>query len=143
MVPLGRQEHLRLVLEPAERLAMNDAVAVALVRRPDVVLRLGAVATARLRALRRARRERLVLDALEHFADVRQSASSMKRVPSIELYRYGAISMKPSDSYKRIAPCIAGNVSRRIARYARVPASSMVRSASARPILCARNSGRT
>ena len=36
-----REEHLRLVLQPAERLAVDDAVAVALKRRPDVVFRLG------------------------------------------------------------------------------------------------------
>ena len=34
-----REEHLRLVLEPAERLAVDDAIAVALKRRPDVVFR--------------------------------------------------------------------------------------------------------
>src|SRR5204863_8743370 len=143
MIALGREEHLRLVLQPAKGLAMDDAVAVALIRRPDVVLRLRAVAPARFRAPRRARRERLVLDALEHFADGRQSASSKNRVPSIGLYRYGSMSTKPSDSYNRIAPCIVGSVSSRIARYPRRRASSMMRSASARPILCSRNCGRT
>ena len=36
-----REEHLRLVLQPAERLAVDDAVAIALERRADVVFRLG------------------------------------------------------------------------------------------------------
>ena len=57
MIPLGREEHLRLVLEPAERLAVDDAVAVALIRGPDVVLVLVAVAAARLGALRGLRDE--------------------------------------------------------------------------------------
>ena len=45
VVALGRHEHLRLVLEPPERLAVHDPVAVALERRPDgrVVLRPRAV----------------------------------------------------------------------------------------------------
>ena len=39
-----REEHLRLVLQPAERLAVDDAIAIALKRRPHVVFRLGAQA---------------------------------------------------------------------------------------------------
>ena len=34
-----REEDLRLVLQPAERLAVDDAIAIALKRRPDVVFR--------------------------------------------------------------------------------------------------------
>ena len=41
VVAVGVQEHLRLVLEPAERLGVQDPVAVALERRPQRVLRLG------------------------------------------------------------------------------------------------------
>ena len=42
VVAARREEHLRLVLQAAERLGVDDAVAVALERRPDGVLRLGA-----------------------------------------------------------------------------------------------------
>ncbi len=41
MVAGRREEHLRLVFQPAERLAVDDAIAVALKRRPDVVFELG------------------------------------------------------------------------------------------------------
>ena len=46
-----REEHLRLVLQPAERLAVDDAIAIALKRRPDVVFGLRAQAA---RASRRS-----------------------------------------------------------------------------------------
>ena len=59
-----REEHLRLVLQPAERLAVDDAVAIALKRRPDVVLRLGAETAARVRALGRLRRQDLAFALL-------------------------------------------------------------------------------
>ena len=76
VIALGREKDLRLVLQPAKGLAMNDAVAVALIRRPDVVLGLLAIAPARLRASRRARHERVALDVLEHLADGRQNGFS-------------------------------------------------------------------
>ena len=41
VIALGREEHLRLVLQPAERLAVDHAIAVALERRPDRILGLG------------------------------------------------------------------------------------------------------
>ena len=40
----GREEHLRLVLQPAERLGVDDAIAIALERRADRVFRLGPAA---------------------------------------------------------------------------------------------------
>ena len=64
-----REEHLRLVLEPPERLAVDDAIAIALKRRPDVVFALGAQAAARVGALGRLRREDLALARLELFAE--------------------------------------------------------------------------
>src|SRR5436305_4732292 len=76
VIALGCEKDLRLVLQPAKRFAMNDAVAVALIRRPDVVLGLLAIATARLRASRRTRDERVALDVLEHLADRRQNGFS-------------------------------------------------------------------
>ncbi len=41
MVALVMNEHLRLVLQPAERIGMDNAVAVALERRPERILVLG------------------------------------------------------------------------------------------------------
>ena len=76
VIALGREKHPRLVLEPAKGFAMNDAVAVALIRRPDVVLGLLAIAPARLRASRRARHQRVALDGFEHLADRRQNGFS-------------------------------------------------------------------
>src|SRR5438105_3694188 len=39
VIAFGREEHLRFVLEAAKRLAMNDAIAVALIRRSQIVFR--------------------------------------------------------------------------------------------------------
>ena len=50
-----REEDLRLVLQAAERLAVDDPVAVALKRRADVVFRLGTLASARVGGLGRLR----------------------------------------------------------------------------------------
>ena len=41
VIARGREEDLRLVLQPAERLAVNHAVAVALKSGPDRILGLG------------------------------------------------------------------------------------------------------
>src|SRR5262249_40862413 len=70
MIAFRCEEDLRLVLQPPERFAVNDAVAVALIRRPQIVFRLRPVAAARLRALRRAGNECVVLDFLQHLPDV-------------------------------------------------------------------------
>src|SRR2546430_16369431 len=87
------QENLRLVLEAAKRLAVNDAIAIALIRRPKVVFRFVVIAAARVGALRRARSESIGLDLLEHLADVHcRIVSSMNFVPAIGLKRYGLIS---------------------------------------------------
>ena len=63
-----REEHLRLVLQPPERLAVDDAIAIALERRPDVVFRLGPQPPARVGALRRLRRQDLALARFELLA---------------------------------------------------------------------------
>src|SRR5262249_14864769 len=60
-----REEDLRLVLETAERLAVDDAVAVALKRRPHVVLGFGAQPRAGVGALGGLRREDVTLPLLE------------------------------------------------------------------------------
>ena len=64
-----REEHLRLVLQPAERLAVDDAIAIALKRRPHFVFRLRTKAAARVGAFRRLRRERVAFARLELLAD--------------------------------------------------------------------------
>jgi hypothetical protein len=62
MIALRSQEDLRLVLQPAERFAVDDAVPVALIRRPKIVLRLRPVAPRASPRLRRAGNESVVLD---------------------------------------------------------------------------------
>ena len=64
-----REEDLRLVLEPPEGLAVDDAIAIALERRPDVVFAFRPQAAARVGALRRLRREDLALARLELLAE--------------------------------------------------------------------------
>ena len=64
-----REEDLRLVLQAPERLAVNDAVAVALERRPDRILGLGAEPSLRVGALGGLRRQDLALALLELLAD--------------------------------------------------------------------------
>ncbi len=76
VIAFRRQEDLGLVLETAKRLAMDDAIAVALIRRPQIVFGLIALTSACLGALCRARHERVVLDLLEHLADVHRRHSS-------------------------------------------------------------------
>jgi hypothetical protein len=69
VIALRRQKHLRFVLEAAEGLAVNDAVAITLIAGTEVILRLVAIAPARLRTARRLRDHRVALDVLEHLAD--------------------------------------------------------------------------
>ena len=66
-----REEHLGLVLQAAERLAVDDPVAVALKRRAHVVFRLVSQAAARLGAFRGLRRQNLPLSRFEVFSDTR------------------------------------------------------------------------
>ncbi len=82
IVIAGRGEkHLRLVLQPPERLAMDDAIAVALKRGPDVVFRLRPKPAARVGALGRLRREDLALARLELLAQLHDVISRRKLVP--------------------------------------------------------------
>src|SRR5258705_12991664 len=69
MVAGGREEDLGLVLQPPERLAVDDAVAIVLVRRPDIVFALGLQAALRVGALGGLRRQRLALALLEPLTD--------------------------------------------------------------------------
>ena len=57
MVALGIDENLRLVAKTAERLRMDDPVAIALERRPEAALLLRSLASARLVRADRERRE--------------------------------------------------------------------------------------
>jgi hypothetical protein len=56
------------VLEPTERLAVDDAIAIALERRADVVFALGTQPAARIGAPGRLRRKNLALARFELFA---------------------------------------------------------------------------
>ena len=69
MIARRREEHLRLVLQAAERLAVDDAIAIALKRRTDRILGLVLQASPGVAALRRLRREDLALARLEVFAN--------------------------------------------------------------------------
>ena len=60
-----RKEHLGLVLQPAEGLAVYHAVAIALEGGPDLVFRLRALATARVGRLGRLGREDVAFALLE------------------------------------------------------------------------------
>jgi hypothetical protein len=61
MIAGRREKDLGLMLEPPERLAVNDAIAVALKRRPHVVFNFRAKASPRSRAFRGLLRENLPL----------------------------------------------------------------------------------
>ncbi len=64
-----REEHLRLVLEPAEGLAVNDPIAIALECRTDRILGLRPDPPAAVGALRGLRRQDLTLALLELLPD--------------------------------------------------------------------------
>ena len=65
-----REEHLSLVLQPAERLAVDDAIAVTLKRRPHIVFGFRAQTSPRVGALRGAVGKNLALTLLELLANV-------------------------------------------------------------------------
>src|SRR5207249_9050143 len=69
MVARRRKEDLGLVLQAAERLAVDDSIAVALKCRADVVCRLGPEPAARLGAFRRLGRQNLAFARLELLAN--------------------------------------------------------------------------
>ena len=69
VVARRREKHLGLVLQPAERLRVDDTVAIALKRRPDRVVRFGPQAAPAVRALRCPDRQRVPLARLEVGAD--------------------------------------------------------------------------
>src|SRR4029078_11574157 len=61
----GGEKHLRLVFQTTKRLRVDDALPIALKRRPEVIFALGAQPSARGGTLCRLRRERFVLAGLE------------------------------------------------------------------------------
>src|SRR5262249_49539262 len=101
-----REEHLRLVLEAPEGLAVDDAIAIALERRPDVVFGFGTQAAARLGALRRLRREDLALAGLELFAERTHTEARprSKNTPR----RHEDTKKKPSLSF--VPSCLRGRI---------------------------------
>jgi hypothetical protein len=56
-----RKKDLRLVLEPPERFRVDDAIAIALIRRAHIIFGLFAQTSSRLGALGRLRRQNLAL----------------------------------------------------------------------------------
>ena len=84
MIALRREEHLRLVFEAAKRFAMDDAIAIALIGGPQIVLRLVAIASASFGAFRGAGHERVVLDFLERLADVHRLNSERSEESAVE-----------------------------------------------------------
>ena len=72
-----RKEHLRLVLEAAKRLGVDDAVAVALESRPNRIFVFLAHAALAVGAFRSLRREDLPLTLFEMFANRRAHAPSI------------------------------------------------------------------
>src|SRR5688572_28105100 len=65
MVAGRREKHLRLVLQPPERLGVDDAIPIALEGGPDRIFFLAADAALAIGTLRRLRRENLALALLE------------------------------------------------------------------------------
>ena len=109
-----RKEHLRLVLEAAERLGVDDAIAIALERRPDRIFRLLADAALAVGALRGLRREDLALPLLRA---VRGSRRVMRAAIIV--------------AARKLVPCASGptpkfsaSVWPRSANVARVPRST-------------------
>jgi hypothetical protein len=74
VVACRREEDLRLVFEAAEGLAVDDAIAIALERRPDRIFALGMEASTRVRALCGLRCEELPFARLEIFTDPHPSS---------------------------------------------------------------------
>src|SRR2546429_8721196 len=85
VIACGGEEYLRLVLQPAKRLAVDDAIAIVLERRPHIVLWFGPQATARVAALGGLRREHLPLPLLQRFTDGGQQSppGSWCRAPGV------------------------------------------------------------
>ena len=79
VVALGGHEHLGLVLEPPERLGMDDAVAVALERRAERVRLLVPVPALGLGGQHRSLGEHLAFDPLGSLSDGR--AGECHRTP--------------------------------------------------------------
>src|SRR5919106_3563868 len=71
----GREEDLCLVFQAAERLAVDDAIAIVLERWPHVVFGLGLEPAARFGALGGLRRERVALPLLERLTNARQQSA--------------------------------------------------------------------
>src|SRR5207247_7103233 len=84
MVAGRREEHLRLVLQPPECFAVDDAIAIALKCGADVVLRLGTQTAARSGAPGRSRGEDVALARLELLADGGHTTLNAERAEHAE-----------------------------------------------------------
>ena len=89
----GVDEDLRLALQPAERLGMDDPVAVALERRPDVGLLLGLQPPAGLVRADRERRERVVLERADPLLE-RRAPESCRSEPAATRARLRASAVR-------------------------------------------------
>ena len=69
MIPVRRDEHLRLILQPSERLGVQNPVPVSLKHRPQIILRLLPSPAPRLRRKGRPRRKDLLLALFKLLAD--------------------------------------------------------------------------
>jgi len=107
-----REEHLRLVLQAAERLAVDDAIAIALERGPDLVFGLRPEAPARVGASRGLRREALALTLLELLSEVRQLVISFRKLVPLA---------------RRLTPNTSASVCPRSANVVLVPRSAPTR----------------
>ena len=74
MIACRREEHLSLVFEPSEGLAVNDPIAIALKGGPDPVLFLRAEPAATVGALRCRRGQNLPFALLQLLADAAHDA---------------------------------------------------------------------
>ena len=70
MIPLRRQKHLRLILEPPKRLRMNNPIPVSLINRPDITLLLHTRPSLRLPAVRSIWTQILILPFFCPFPDI-------------------------------------------------------------------------
>ena len=88
------EEHLRLVLQPPEGLAVDDAVAIVLKGRANVVFQLGAQSPPGSRAARRLRRQHRVLAGFQRLTDARHgwSPGSWCRAPAVQRRSYRRLS---------------------------------------------------
>ena len=114
----GREEHLRLVLEASEGLRMQDAITVALERRPDIVLGLRPQPAARVGGMRGLGRQRLAFAPLQVLANRAHAPPPDWTPPAVNAPR----KLRPQPNGP--TPNSSASVCPRSAKVARVPRST-------------------